>query len=165
MNLNGWSEAVGENWTAFLSPLPLRSQWGFSLGGSHCYNNTCQSTRLSQIPLKVYLDCSRTPKLKKWHSIAWLTLLNLFFKLYSRRSGIWNRCWDRLEGWRLSVNGPELSVVDQPGEGGEGRKMDSFKYESDMQLMSREKRRISWMSKASRGVSRGDRKHWVLGLI
>ncbi len=45
------------------------------------------------------------------------------------------------------------SVFNQGGE--EGRKMDGFKYESDIQLISR----ISWMSNPSRTVTRGDGKH------
>lgn len=82
--------------------------------------------------------------------------LNFFFELYSMRSGIWNRCGDTLRGWPLSANGPGSTR-----DGGKCRETDSFKYESDIQLMSGAQRRISWMSESSWGVAKSVRKHWV----
>lgn len=65
---------------------------------THCWNNPSLIERTPRCTC----DCRTTVKLTDWHSVA--NPLNLLFKFHSRRGGIWNRCWERLETWQLSVD-------------------------------------------------------------
>lgn len=81
---------------------------------------TPADTQDSYRPFQRIFVCYGT-NVRLLNDIQLLTLLNLLFKLHSRRSGIRNRCWDRLEGWRLSVNGPGLCLRSAMEEEKSGR--------------------------------------------